>query len=128
VVRGCRDDYAQYAETCFAAFGDRVKHWITFNEPKSFTVLGYGNGIHAPGRCSDRSMCPAGNSATEPYIAAHNVLLAHAAAVDVYKMKFKAAQGGVVGISVDAEWAEPLSDSAADKEAAERHLLFQLGW
>ncbi|KAG0583249.1 hypothetical protein M758_3G122500 [Ceratodon purpureus] len=122
------NDYAQYAETCFAAFGDRVKHWITFNEPKSFTVLGYGNGIHAPGRCSDRNICPAGNSATEPYIAAHNVLLAHAAAVDVYKKKFKAVQGGVVGISVDAEWAEPLNDSAADKEAAERHLLFQLGW
>ena len=73
-------------------------------------------------------MCAAGDAAAEPYIAAHNVLLAHAAAVDVYRTKFKAGQGGMVGMSVDAEWAEPLTDSAGDKEAAERHLLFQLGW
>lgn len=85
-------------------------------------------GIHAPGRCTDRNSCPAGNAATEPYLAAHNVLLAHAAAVDVYRKKFNATQGGVVGITVDAEWAEPMTSSAADKEAAEQHLLFQLGW
>lgn len=123
-----RNDYAQFAEACFTAFGDRVKHWITFNEPQTFTVLGYGNGIHAPGRCSDRSKCTAGNTATEPYLAAHNVLLAHAAAVDVYKRKFKAMQGGAVGISLDCEWGEPETNSAADVEAAERHVLFQLGW
>nr|PNR45839.1 hypothetical protein PHYPA_015610 [Physcomitrium patens] len=122
------NDYAQFAEACFTAFGDRVKHWITFNEPQTFTVLGYGNGIHAPGRCSDRSKCTAGNTATEPYLAAHNVLLAHAAAVDVYKRKFKAMQGGAVGISLDCEWGEPETNSAADVEAAERHVLFQLGW
>lgn len=91
-------------------------------------MLGYGLGIHAPGRCTDRNSCPAGNSATEPYLAAHNMLLAHAAAVDVYRKKFNATQGGVVGITVDAEWAEPMTSSAADKEAAEQHLLFQLGW
>ena len=46
-------------------------------------INGYLTGEHAPGRCSDRSMCAEGNSATEPYIAAHNMLNAHAAAVQV---------------------------------------------
>lgn len=43
----------------------------------------------APGRCSDRSRCPGGNSATEPYLVSHNVLKAHAAAVEVYRQEFK---------------------------------------
>ena len=123
-----RDAYTQYAEACFAAFGDRVKHWITFNEPQQFAVLGYGNGIHAPGRCSDRTKSAAGDTATEPYLAGHNALLAHAAAVDVYRRKFQPSQGGLIGLAVDCEWGEPLTDSEDDKEAAERHVLFQLGW
>ncbi|KAL0386000.1 UNVERIFIED_CONTAM: Beta-glucosidase 6 [Sesamum radiatum] len=45
-------DFATYAETCFRAFGDRVKYWITFNEPHTFAVQGYDVGLQAPGRCS----------------------------------------------------------------------------
>ena len=52
-------------------------------------VQGYGTGGMAPGRCSDRNACPAGNSGTEPYIAAHHLLLAHAAAARVYKRIFQ---------------------------------------
>ncbi|KAL0294197.1 UNVERIFIED_CONTAM: Beta-glucosidase 40 [Sesamum calycinum] len=47
-----RRDFATYAETCFKAFGDRVKYWITFNEPHTFAVQGYDVGLQAPGRCS----------------------------------------------------------------------------
>ena len=42
---------------------------------------GYEAGTHAPGRCSDRARCRRGNSTTEPYLAGHNVLLAHALAL-----------------------------------------------
>jgi beta-glucosidase/6-phospho-beta-glucosidase/beta-galactosidase len=45
-------DFAEYADACFSAFGDRVKYWLTFNEPLTFCPLGYGTGSHAPGRCS----------------------------------------------------------------------------
>uniref|UniRef100_A0A0E0LET5 Beta-glucosidase n=1 Tax=Oryza punctata TaxID=4537 RepID=A0A0E0LET5_ORYPU len=46
------EDFVQYAFTCFKEFGDRVKHWITFNEPYNFAIDGYDLGIQAPGRCS----------------------------------------------------------------------------
>lgn len=120
--------FARYADACFAAFGDRVKYWITLNEPLQFAYTGHGTGIHAPGRCSDRSWSPVGDSHTEPYIAAHNALLAHAAAVDSYNKKYKAEQGGVIGITVDGEWAEPLADTDADRDAAQRRMEFQIGW
>lgn len=48
---------------------------MTFNEPRVVAALGYENGLHAPGRCSKvYGNCRAGNSATEPYIVAHNLI------------------------------------------------------
>jgi hypothetical protein len=43
------DHFAKYAELCFERFGDRVKWWLTLNEPWCSAVLGYQAGIHAPG-------------------------------------------------------------------------------
>lgn len=40
--------FVKYAEICFKAFGDRVKHWITFNETVMFCGLGYLKGAHPP--------------------------------------------------------------------------------
>lgn len=93
-----RKDFAVYAETCFQKFGDRVKHWITFNEPHTFAVQGYDVGLQAPGRCSllGRLFCRAGNSATEPYIVAHNVILSHATVADIYRKKYKVRSGIVM--------------------------------
>lgn len=90
-----------YAETCFEKFGDRVKNWMTFNEPHTFTVQGYDVGLQAPGRCSIllRLFCRAGNSATEPYIVGHNALLSHAAAFDIYKRKYKVSSSKHLGIT-----------------------------
>ncbi|AQK66374.1 Putative beta-glucosidase 41 [Zea mays] len=87
----CRDDFVHYASTCFKEFGDRVKHWITFNEPHNFAIEGYDLGIQAPGRCSILShiFCREGKSSTEPYVVAHNILLAHAGAFHTYKQHFK---------------------------------------
>lgn len=42
--------FADYADVVVRALGDRVKHWIIFNEPKTFTGVGYWQGRHAPGR------------------------------------------------------------------------------
>jgi beta-glucosidase len=78
-------DFLNYAKTCFSLYGDRVQWWITINEPWTFTVNGYVSGINAPGRCSDRKKCAEGNSSVEGYIVAHNVLGAHARAVELYR-------------------------------------------
>lgn len=124
------DDYAKFAETCFQKFGDRVKNWMTFNEPHTFAIQGFDAGFHAPGRCSIlfHLFCRAGNSATEPYIVAHNVLLSHAKTVDIYRTNYKAKQGGRIGIALDVIWYEPMSDSAEDIAATQRAQDFQLGW
>lgn len=84
-------DFRDYTELCFKEFGDRVKHWITLNEPSGYSYAGYDIGALAPGRCSDwqNLNCTGGNSGTEPYLVTHHQLLAHAAAVKVYKQKYQ---------------------------------------
>ncbi|KAK2429304.1 beta-glucosidase [Trifolium repens] len=103
-------DFAAYAETCFQKFGDRVKHWITFNEPHTFAMMG------------------SGNSAIEPYIVAHNVLLSHSIVADIYRKKYQKIQAGFVGISLDVIWFESATNSKEDIEATQRALDFTLGW
>uniref|UniRef100_A0A6V7QXA2 Beta-glucosidase 12-like n=1 Tax=Ananas comosus var. bracteatus TaxID=296719 RepID=A0A6V7QXA2_ANACO len=60
------EDYKSYTDICFKEFGDRVKHWITFNEPWAYCTNGYGGGTDAPGRCtpSGPGNCKAGDSST----------------------------------------------------------------
>lgn len=86
-----RDDYKDFTELCFKEFGDRVKHWITLNEPYIFTYMGYAVGTLAPGRCSawQNLNCTGGDSGTEPYLVFHNLILAHATAVELYKEKYQ---------------------------------------
>lgn len=85
-----RKDFGDYVDICFKEFGDRVKNWITLNEPLSYSMNGYTKGTFAPGRCSKYvGNCTDGNSGTEPYIVAHNLLLAHATAVKVYRDKYQ---------------------------------------
>lgn len=110
--------FGEYARICFEHFGDRVKHWITLNEPWVTAVLGYGQGLFAPGRVSR----------VEPYRSAHEMLRAHGRAVEIYRGDFQPRQGGVIGITNNCDWREPLTDSDEDRAAAERAREFFLGW
>ncbi|XP_018439685.1 beta-glucosidase 44 [Raphanus sativus] len=123
------NDFADYAEFCFNLFGDRVKNWMTFNEPRVVAALGYDNGIFAPGRCSKAyGNCTQGNSATEPYIVSHHLILAHAAAAQRYRKYYQEKQKGRIGILLDFVWYEPLTSSKADNLAAQRARDFHIGW
>ncbi|PNX83388.1 beta-glucosidase 24-like protein, partial [Trifolium pratense] len=124
------NDFRDYAELCFKEFGDRVKYWITLNEPWTLSKYGYADGRSAPGRCSSwhNENCVGGDSATEPYIVAHNQLLAHATAVKVYKSKYQASQKGRIGITLSCDWLVPLLDTEADIHATQRGIDFILGW
>jgi len=110
--------FADYADLCFASFGDRVKNWITLNEAWVVSILGHGHGIFAPGRTSD----------DEPYLVGHQLLRAHAAAVDIYRRKYQNTQKGRIGMANNCDWREPATASDEDIEAAQRALEFFLGW
>lgn len=124
-----QDDFGYFADICFEAFGDRVKYWITLNEANMVAQYGYYSGIWPPNRCSyPAGKCKAGNSDLEPYIAAHNMILAHATATDIYRKKYQEKQGGKIGIVLHIYWYEPLRDIPADRVAAQRALAFIAAW
>lgn len=123
------DDYRNFANICFKEFGDRVKHWITFNEPYGICQRGFASGIFAPDRCSPwDGQCDGGDSGTEPYLVCHHLLIAHSEVVKLYKEKYEATQKGVIGIIIVTHYFMPYSSSKSDVEAASRALDFMLGW
>ncbi|KAM0838762.1 hypothetical protein ACQ4PT_060749 [Festuca glaucescens] len=124
------DDYTAYANTCFESFGDRVKHWVTVNEPNIETISGFDDGTLPPRRCfyPFGANCTGGNSTTEPYIAAHHLLLAHASAVSLYRDTYKATQKGHIGITLLGLWYEPATNTLQDAAAATRMNDFHIGW
>lgn len=104
--------FADYARTMFEALGDRVPMWATLNEPWVIVDGGYLYGVHAPGHAS----------ASEAPVAARHLLLAHGAAVEVYR------EGGWphrIGLVVNLEPKDPASDSPEDLAATRRaHTYF----
>ena len=66
-VRDTAYHFADYARAVHDRLGDRVDTWFTLNEPWVAAFLGYGFGIHAPGR----------TSAGDAFRSAHHLLLAH---------------------------------------------------
>ncbi|XP_010523947.1 PREDICTED: beta-glucosidase 3-like [Tarenaya hassleriana] len=119
-------DFTAYANVCFSEFGNNVKFWTTINEPNIFVMGGYDQGLAPPSRCSVN--CGGGNSSTEPYIAAHNILLAHASVASLYKQKYKDQQRGSVGISVYGFGMLPFTNSKDDELATKRAQNFLFGW
>jgi beta-glucosidase len=100
--------YVEYADVVSRRLGDRVKHWITHNEPWVVAFLGYQEGQHAPGWQD----WPAAIAAS------HHLLLSHGWAVPVIRRN---SPGAEVGLTLNVTDAQPASASAADLDAA-RHL------
>ena len=78
--------FAHYAEVCFEAFGDKVKLWTTFNEPKWFTVNGYLIGNYPP----------AEHDLQHTIICGFNVMYANALAIQKFRQGKFQGQIGIV--------------------------------
>jgi beta-glucosidase len=96
--------FADYAHAVAERLGDRVHHWIIFNEPSVFTSLGYLMGIHAPGLRSPRRFAAA----------VHHVNLAQAAGARGVRA---AAPGSQVGTSHAISPIEPPGTSSRHERA-----------
>ncbi|KAG8510332.1 Cytosolic beta-glucosidase [Galemys pyrenaicus] len=110
--------FDKYAQLCFSTFGDRVKQWITINEPNVHALLAYDLGVFPPA---------VPRFGTGGYLAAHNMIKAHARSWHSYNSLFRKEQKGMVSISFFSGWPEPADpNSLSDQEAAKRALAFQL--
>jgi beta-glucosidase len=116
--------FGDFAALAAKSFGDRVKHWITFNEPQ--VVVGYGlqDGIHAPGLKLPFSKC---------LLSAHHLLMAHGRAVQALragcrgKVRISLANCGPVSIPQ----RETKADIAAARRvyfAATERTMWNLSW
>ncbi|KAL4712864.1 hypothetical protein ACJJTC_011934 [Scirpophaga incertulas] len=110
------DWFADYARIAFEHFGDRVKYWITMNEPREVCYQGYGAATMAPAISI---------SGFAEYLCAKNLLVAHAKAYHIYDKEFRQKYGGVVGISISAGWIEP--ETEKDTQAAFESSQFEWG-
>ncbi len=96
-----------YAALVAQRLGDRVKNWITLNEPQVFIGLGYANGVHAPGYKLSLREC---------LIGSHHAVISHHRAVKAIRAN---CQGSVqIGSAPVGVVCRPETESAADVEAA----------
>lgn len=107
------DAFVRFAETCFDCFGDRVKHWITFNESVYFLRFGYITGAHPPGHHNDQKGF---------FEAIVNMHRAHALSVIAYKER---KQYGEIGFSHGFAPNFALNDCKGNKEAELHANMFE---
>ncbi|XP_021803925.1 putative beta-glucosidase 17 [Prunus avium] len=124
-----RKEFVHFTSICFESFGDRVKYWVTINEPNMMAKFAYLKGLYPPAHCSPPfGNCSTGNSDIEPLIGMHNMLIAHAMAVEMYRTLFWPKQNGFIGIVAHAFMYEPLRDEERDRDAVDRALAFNVAW
>ena len=99
------DAFVDLADVLSELLGDRVRSWITHNEPWCVSVLGHAQGDQAPGRKSWR----------EALVVSHHLLLSHGRAVPAIRRN---SPGAKVGITLNASKVQPASPSEADRMSA----------
>ena len=104
-ARSTAEAFVELAEAVAGRLGDRIHDWSTHNEPWCAAWLGYGYGIHAPGR----------KSRADAVAAAHHLMLAHGWAVEAIRREARDPQ---VGIILDSVPMHPATDAPADVAAA----------
>ncbi|MPZ28302.1 MAG: beta-glucosidase [Micromonosporaceae bacterium] len=105
-VRQTAHRFAGYAELVHARLGDRVRTWVTLNEPWCAAFLGHTAGVHAPGQAD-----PAAG-----FAAAHHLLLGHGEAV----RGLRAAGAERLGVTLNPAAVRPADPQAPGDVAAAR--------
>ena len=106
-ARATAERFADYAAVIAERLGDRIGTFITLNEPWCSAYLGYGSGVHAPGRTNHADVLAA----------VHHLNLAHGLATTAIR---KVRPDATVSLTLNLAWVRPASDSAADVAAARR--------
>lgn len=107
--------FEEFSDVCARSFGDRVKNWMTINEPICASFLSYTWGHHAPGM-------------SDPYqglVAAHHLLLSHGLAVKTIRAHYPDAE---IGIALNPASVYPLTDSKVDQQMAIQAETMQNRW
>ncbi|MFC7547356.1 GH1 family beta-glucosidase [Plantactinospora sp. GCM10030261] len=99
--------FQEYAAHIVGALGDRVHTWTTLNEPWCSAYLGYGSGVHAPGRTESAGALAA----------VHHLNLAHGLAG---RMVRELAPAADLSATLNLHVIRPVSESAADADAVRR--------
>ena len=107
--------FADYAEIAVKALGDRINTWAIFNEPWVFTYLGYGSGVHAPGKQDFDLFLKA----------SHTVNLAQG---DAFRAIKAIAPKSKVGSAFSMSSTTPATSSPEDAAAAKRFDAFNNVW
>ena len=107
--------FADYAEIAVQALGDRIQTWAIFNEPWVFTYLGYGSGVHAPGKQDFDLFLKA----------SHTVNLAQG---DAFRAIKAIAPKSKVGTAFSMSSTTPATSSPEDAAAAKRFDAFNNVW
>lgn len=101
------DAFERYAAVVVRRLGDRIKDWMTHNEPWVYSFCGHLYGVHAPGQKDLRTALAV----------AHHLLLSHGRVVPIIRA---GSPGARVGLVNNLEWIEPASDRTEDMAAAQR--------
>ncbi len=110
------DAFKEYADVVSKRLGDRVKDWITHNEPWVAAYIGNAWGVHAPGKRDYKSA----------FRVAHHLLLSHGVSVPVIRKNSADAQ---VGITLNLTVADPANPaSPADWDAVRQMDGFMNRW
>ena len=101
--------FADYAGYTAGKLSDKIKHFMTMNEIRSFTESGYGNGMHAPGLTVGRKRLAQVN---------HNAVLGHGLSVQAIRAHVKS--GTMVGLADNAMAICPVISTPEHIQAARR--------
>lgn len=108
---------AAYADKIFDLLGDKVKYWLTINEPSTYCSASYG---------PDARLAPEYlGTEQDVYNCVHYVILSHASAAHSLKKRYPKGQ---ISIPLVDNWNEPATNTQTDRDAADRSQFRELAY